>query len=248
MGHHPQSYRLNQDIVFVAVRDGTARLLDLQGQFFVLSEVAADMLHDALEMGPDKASESVARRWSVDVKVVKTDLEKLLADLLRRDLLVPTDQPSRSPRLREWLLGVTLAALVRMMCRMRPTLKGKAAALLTLGQLSCRLLGWANTVRLWQRLFPQPEHPLEGLAAKEACEAIDAAVTQALAQSVLYPACKERGLTSWVLARRAGVAPQLVIGLALCPLHAHCWTQVGTTSLGDDGGLSTEYQPIFTYQ
>jgi Transglutaminase-like superfamily len=246
-GCHRPPYRLGQSVVLVPIADGTARLFDLQGQLFALSEVAAQMLCDILELGPDGAAGSVARRWAVDVDVVKADLKKFLADLLRQGLLVPADQPARPPRLRERLVGMALSALVRLTCGLRPTLQGKAAGLLTVGHLSCRWLGWAKTVSLWQRLFPRPERPLQGPAAGEAWRAIDEVVPQAVAQSVLSPACMERGLTSWALARRAGLAPQLVIGLALYPLHAHCWTQLGTTYLGDDRDRCTEYQPVLTY-
>ena len=62
---------------------------------------------------------------------------------------------------------------------------------------------------------------------------VDVAVRQTLARSAMYHACKERGLTGWALSRRAGLSPLLVIGISLCPLHAHCWAQLGPHFLGD---------------
>ncbi len=246
---HRPAYRLAREVVLVSIADGSARLLDLQGQFFALSEVAAQMLGDTLELGRGGAAESVARRWEVDVERVKRDLDTFLAELLRRGLLVPADQPDRRPPPGDLLAGMVLSALVRLTCGLWRTLKGKAAGLLALAHLSCRWLGWVGTVRLFQRLFPQPERILDGPAAEEAWRAIDEAVRQAVAQSVLSHACKQRGLTSWALARRAGLAPRLVIGLSLFPLHGHCWAQLGPKIiLGDDLDRCAEYEPVRTYE
>ena len=83
-------------MVLVSIADGSARLLDLQGQFFALSEVAAQMLGDTLEAWAGRAAESVARRWEVDVERVKRDLDTFLAELLLTGLLVP-GRPAGSP-------------------------------------------------------------------------------------------------------------------------------------------------------
>jgi Transglutaminase-like superfamily len=143
---------------------------------------------------------------------------------------------------------MVLSALVRLTCGPQRTLKGRAAGLLALAHLSCRWLGWAGTVRLWQRLFPRPERILDGPTAEETRRAIDEAVRQAVAQSALYHACKERGLTSWALARRAGLAPRLVLGLSFYPLHGHCWAQLGPIILGDDLDRCAQYEPVRTYE
>ena len=95
-GCHRPPYRLCQSVVLLPIADGTARLFDLQGQFFALSEVAAQMLRDTLELGPDGAAESVARRWAVDVDVVKTDLEKFWPTCCGRGCWCrPTSPPVR---------------------------------------------------------------------------------------------------------------------------------------------------------
>jgi hypothetical protein len=241
-------YRLSREVVLIPVADGSARLLDMQGDFFALSEVAAHMLRDTLELGPGGAAESIARRWGEDVQRVRADLDLFLAELLREGLLVRVDQPDRKPGLGQRLAGAVVSALVRL-ARLRRTPKGKAAGLLTLAHLSCRWLGWAQTVRLWQRLFAPPATGLlDGHAAEEARRTIDEAVRHAVAQSALAHACKERGLASWALARSAGLPVRLVIGLSLCPLHGHCWAQFGTTFLGDDPERCAEYQPVRTYE
>jgi hypothetical protein len=241
-------YRLAPDVLFVPAADGGARLLDMDGQFFALSESAARMLRDALELGPDEAADNVARQYGADREQVRQDLETFLADLTRQGLIASSALPTRRRRSGSLPARMILSALIRLAVWLRPTLLGQAAGLLALSKWSCRWLGWAATVRLWQRLFPRAERLVEGQAAVEAGQAIDEAVQKALARSALASACKERGLAGWALARRAGLDPRLVVGLSLYPTSAHCWAQLGTTFLGDDPLRCAEYEPVLTYE
>jgi hypothetical protein len=241
-------YRLGPEVLLVPVEDGSARLLDFAGITFALSEVAARMLRDTLELGAAGAAESSARHWSVEPARVRADLEALLANLVQQGLLVDGDEPPRRPGFSQSHIAGIIAVLVRLTCLLRPTAAGKASGLLTVANLSCRWLGWAQTVRTWQRLFPSAACPLEGDAAEEARQMVDIAVRQTLAHSAMYHACKERGLTGWALARRAGLSPLLVIGISLCPLHAHCWAQLGPHFLGDSPDRCLPYQPVRTYE
>jgi hypothetical protein len=244
---NPSPYCLAPEVILVPVEDGSARVLDLQGQFFALSEVAAQMLRDTLELGSDGAVRSVVQRWGVDLPRAKADYETFLADLLRQGLLVPAGQPARPPRLRTRLAAALMGVLLRVLPRLQRTMTGKAVRLLALANLSCRWLGWAQTVRLWQRVF-KPQRPLDGAAAEEARAAIDQAVRQAITQAALSHACKERGLASWALGRCLGLSPRLTIGINLYPLHGHCWAELGTTYLGDDAERCTQFQPVRTYE
>jgi hypothetical protein len=241
-------YRLAPEVVLVPVADGSARLVDLDGQYFALTEVATQMLRATLELGPAGAVEKVARDWDVGRERAHADLETFLAELTRLGLLLRGGVPTRRPRLRTWPAQLILSGLIRLTRSLRPTYTGKAAGLLALAKLSCRWLGWAGAVRLWQRLFPRPRRLLQGPAEDEARQTVDKAVRQALAQSAVAAACKERGLVSWALARRAGLGPQLVLGLAFYPLTAHCWAQLGSTFLGDDPDRCADFEPIRTYE
>ena len=216
----PTSYRLASEVVLVPVADGSARLLDLDGQYFALTDVAAQMLRATLDLGPAGAVERIARDWEVDSERARTELERFLAELIRRGLLLTADQSERRRRLRSRPAQVILSGLIHLTRSLRPTYTGKAAGLLTLAKLSCRWLGWAGAVYLWQRLFPRPRCLLQGRAADEARQTVDQAVRSALAQSWVATACKERGMVSWALARRAGLDPSLVIGLSFYPLSA----------------------------
>ena len=96
-------------------------------------------------LGGAGPAESVARRWEVDVERVKRDLDTFLAELLRRGLLVPADQPDRRPPPGDLLAGMVLSALVRLTCGLWRTLKGKAAGLLCWP--TCRVAGSAGSGR-----------------------------------------------------------------------------------------------------
>jgi hypothetical protein len=237
---------LSPDAILVDAPDGTARLLDLDGQFYALSEVAAAMLHETLAHGPSQASHRVAERYGADLAVVAADLDAFLAELTRKGLLVEADRPPR--RHRGGLLArMALAALLRLNRWLRPTLAGKASGMLTLAGLSCRWLGWARTVELWQKQFPAGG-PLADEEKKRAiAQKIDEVVRRALAKLAVGAACKERGLTCWALARRAGLEPTMMVGISLYPCNAHCWTTVGPTLLGDEHDRCVLYQPVIRY-
>jgi hypothetical protein len=242
------AFRLGPDVLLIPVEDGSARLLDFAGKTFAISDVAARMLSATLAFGPETAAARCARHWGVEIERVQADLETLLTNLVKQGLLVRRDQTSRRPSLSESLAARAVSAFVRVTCFLRPKAVGQARGLLTVANLSCRWLGWPNTVRAWQRSFPLSKRPLQGLSADVALQTIDIAVRQALASSAMHHACKERGLTGWALARRAGLSPRLVIGINLCPLHAHCWAQLGTTYLGDSPERCLQYQPVQIYE
>jgi Transglutaminase-like superfamily len=76
---------------------------------------------------------------------------------------------------------------------------------------------------------------------------IDTAVRQAAARHILKVECKERALCCWVLARRAGVPAQLVVGICLFPLEGHCWCECGEWIFSDDRDRCASYHPVITY-
>jgi hypothetical protein len=240
-------YRLGPDVVLIPVEDGSARLLDFAGETFALSEVAARMLTEALNSGCAKAVETITRLWDVESERVEADLDGLLASLLKEGLIVPADKTCPRIGWAESLAGRVVSALVRLTCLVRRSTAGQASGLLTVAKFSCRWLGWAKTVRAWQHSFPLLDEPLQGSAAEASRQTVDAAVRAALANSTMYHACKERGLTAWALARRAGLSPTLVIGISLFPMHAHCWAQMGGTFLGDSPERCLQYRPVRTY-
>jgi citrate lyase beta subunit len=241
------AYRLGPDVVLIPVEDGSARLLDFAGETFALSEVAARMLTETLNSGCAKAVETITRLWDVASEHVEADLDALLASLLKEGLIVPAGKTRPRIGWAESLAGQVVSALVRLTCLVRRSAKGQASGLLTVAKFSCRWLGWAKTVRAWQHSFPLSDEPLQGSAAERSRQTVDVAVREALARATMHHACKERGLTAWALARRAGLSPTLVIGISLFPMHAHCWAQMGGTFLGDSPERCLQYRPVRTY-
>lgn len=241
-------YQLAPDVLLVPVEDGSARLIDFAGKTYALSDVAARLLNETLRLGAENAVASCARHWNVENARVRTDLDAFVAGLVKEGLLVRSNRgPRRSGVLRR-LASRAVALSARLVCLVRPTPLGKASGLLTVAKLSCRWIGWAHTVRAWQRAFPPSACPLAEPLATEVRDAVDAAVREALSRSALSHACKERGLTGWALARRAGLCPSLVIGISLVPLHAHCWAQLGECYLGDSSERCLQYQPVQVYE
>lgn len=142
-----------------------------------MTEVAARMLRARLELGPAEATDRLARHYGVDGARIRADLDRFVGDLLKQGMLSPVGSPPRSPRLRERFASLVISLLVRLM-RLRPSLSGKAAGLMSAANLSCRWLGWVRTVRLWQCLFTPPRQLLVSPAAEAARAAIDHAVRQ----------------------------------------------------------------------
>src|SRR5271170_1877077 len=74
--------------VYLARQDDLTRVLDLdRGQFYGLDVIASRLLSLALAGGPDRAAAEVARTYGVEPALVRGDLEALLVDLQRRNLL-----------------------------------------------------------------------------------------------------------------------------------------------------------------
>jgi hypothetical protein len=241
-------YRLAPDVLLVPVEDGSARLIDFSGKTFALSDVAARMLSETLSLGTAQAAANCARHWGVDHEHVAGDLDKFLAGLVGVRLLVPAGLEYARRGSAEGLAGWAVSIAARLACLLRPSATGKASGLLTVAKLSCRWLGWAQTVRVWQRTFPRSACPLGESAAANARDVVDSAVRQALSRAAMHHACKERVLTGWALARRAGLCPSLVIGISLFPLHAHCWAQLGDTYLGDTAERCLQYTAVQVYE
>ena len=74
---------LPPDVILFDVDDGTARLLDLDGSFYALSETAAEMLQGVLAHGIDATIVHFADRHEVSPERIRSDIEVLLDELLK---------------------------------------------------------------------------------------------------------------------------------------------------------------------
>lgn len=207
--------------VTVLVQDDIARILDLErGRFYALNATAAKLLCLAGELGPGEAVRRVAAEHGAEEARVRADWARLFGTLRGKGLVVAGAESRRA-------------------------VPGRAAlwALLALAWLSIRLLGWAGSVRLWQRgRRPAPYAWAEGMTA--AVSRLDQAVRSAAATHLLNPQCKERALVAWhVLRNRWAMPAELVVGVLAFPFQAHAWVECGPWTVTDDRARCELYTP-----
>jgi hypothetical protein len=129
------AYVLAPDVLLVPIDDGTARLLDMGGNFHALCDVGAAMLRATLEHGMTAAVSPITARYSADPEAVRCDLEAFVRDLVKRGLL-RIRQSLRRPG--NALATMVLRPLLGVIHGCLGSLKARAAALLILARLSLR--------------------------------------------------------------------------------------------------------------
>jgi hypothetical protein len=235
------AYCLPPDVILVTVDDGSARLLDMAGDFHAVPAVGARMLKETLTNGADAAATRIATHYGVARQQVENDLTVFLSELERQGLLCrERSRRSDASGLARLLLRPSLAATHRLL----RSPQAKARSLLALARLSFALFGWSRTVAAWKdahACFPTRE---VGERDAETIQALDRAVRTAVASHPVSVACKERGLCSWSLARAAGLNASVVVGVFLFPIAGHCWCEVGSQLLGDDQERCIEFTPV----
>jgi hypothetical protein len=112
---------------------------------------------------------------------------------------------------------------------------------------SMALFGWQATLAAWTQTI-RGQSAVAG-AADATCTTIDDAVRSASAWLPTGTTCKERALGGWAMARMAGRAATVVIGVAQHPLGAHAWCAAGPSMiLGDDPAVCRRHLPVFRYE
>ena len=236
------SFTLCEGVVSLEVEDGTLRLLDLGHRFYGLSVVATQMLRATLDAGPDAAAEQLAREYGVPHGRIRSDLTTFLVGLERKRLIRRTSDrriAAQASRSVTWATVVLLLWGVRLI----PGQRGKAWFLLTFAWLNCRLLGWARTVEAWRTGCPC--RATSATDPEATMRAIDATVRSVAALHPLPTECKERALTTWALARSAGVPVELVVGVHLFPLAGHCWCTYNGAVYSDDSERCAQFKPVW---
>src|SRR4051794_23107217 len=74
-------YALPSDVILVTVRDGSARLLDMSGDFHAVPAVGAQMLQETLANGAAAAAARIAEDYGVAPRQVQDDLAVFLREL-----------------------------------------------------------------------------------------------------------------------------------------------------------------------
>ncbi|MFL6246809.1 MAG: lasso peptide biosynthesis B2 protein [Thermoanaerobaculia bacterium] len=231
--------RMHPDVVVVERPDGTSWLLHMSANTLRLDLDSTQLLQSILARGADSSARELARHFDVDEEEVRRDVAAFVRDLQRQRVLVSGAQPQRTG-LADRVIDASLAFADRPSRAPRR----RAWWLLLAARLSVALFGWAATIHAWERRYPQPSEPRED---GDALDAIDHAVRDTAARSLLHHECKERGLACLAMARRAGVAADLLIGLTYTPLAAHVWVECGDRIISDLPEHCTPYERVMRY-
>jgi hypothetical protein len=240
-------YQLAPHVALAIVWDGSSRLIDASGACYGLPALSTTLLAITLRESMDRAVSEVASQYEVPPERVRADLDVFLSDLLRRGLLTrPGQQGGRRGvlwRLKAWPLSGALRLLVRVSC----SDSRKARALMACAYASLRLLGWAQTIEIWQEKMACPLDPAEASDDTQRLDSINDAVREALSRSIFPVDCKARALCCWAMLRSAGHPARLMVGIDLFPFLGHCWCESGSRILGDGSDRCSRFTPVLQY-
>jgi hypothetical protein len=233
-------------ILFPVEEEGTARLLDMNRNFYAVSATGTRMLQSTLARGAVAAAQEIAEECGVALDRVQTDLDAFLSELQKRHII---DRSARSANNQHSRIvdRIFLTLPLRLIDRWLRSWKMRASALLLFARFSVHVFGWTRTIAALTQYHPMSSRS----AIKGTKEKIATAVNDALSGSAtvhfIPMNCKERSLCCWTLARWAGLPAILVVGISLVPLCAHCWCEVGSLMLGDNPENCKQYTPVTRY-
>jgi hypothetical protein len=236
-------YVLPPDVILVTVGDGSARLLDMSGDFHAVPAVGARMLQETLGLGAAAAVSRIAAHYGVAREQVQNDLPAFLSELESQGLLY-----SRGRGRCHRKSGLALARMLLQPCllathRLRSS-DAKARILLVVARLSFSLFGWTQTVTAWQDVHARCAARPAGEPDAGTIQELDRALRAAAASHPVAVACKEQALCAWALARAAGLQAALVVGIDLFPIAGHCWCEVRGHPLSDDRERCDRFTPV----
>jgi hypothetical protein len=238
------AFFLPPDVIFVTVHDGSARLLDMAGRFHAVPAVGALMLRETLAQGTEEAANRVAQEYGVEPRQVQLDLDVFLRELEEQGLLCSPRNRQRGRRPGIGLAGLFLRPALRFIHWAFRSRESKARALLGLARISFSLFGWTRTTAAWQEAHARFPSRQADASQEQTVREVDQAVRAAAANHLFGGECKERGLCCWALARAAGLAAAVVVGIDLFPMAGHCWCEVGPWVLSDDPDRCADYTPV----
>lgn len=233
-------HRLAPEVILAKLEDGTARLLDMSGSFYALSETAAMLLESALRLPVKEAAAEVAAMYHIGETRAETDLRSLLDELRAKGALGPSGEPRRS-RGRKGILARILKPFLRGVLLIPMPLPVKTRLLLGLAFLSHRWCGWTTTLATWREASG---FGCRRVATSAQIESVSCCVREQAARSWLNVECKEIALCSWTLLRGIGASPALMVGVELYPFAAHAWCEAGGVVIADTPDRCAHYTPI----
>jgi hypothetical protein len=239
------NYALASDVLFLRIQDGSARLLDLGGNFYAISQTGAHMLDKTLAMGPASAAASIAAEYHCDLSCVEHDLAAFLRDLEKKRLIRSTRWP-RARGNRKYLSSLLLVPCLQGLSLLPVSQRNRTWLLLALAGLAVRLAGWPTTVACWQASFARVR-PCRWVLGEQAVREVHSVVCRVAGRHLFPLACKERALSCWWLLQTMGVAATLVVGVSVFPLECHCWCEAGPYVLSDARDRCQQFLPVLRY-
>jgi hypothetical protein len=220
-------YARRHDVIRAPGPGGSVRLIHLSGRVYVVrpEDVAAV---DAI-LGVTGAGTGAPAS------------DALLAGLLKERLIRPTDAaPRPGSALRSALADRVLGSALVRSARVRDP-RRQVQRLLRAARWAVVVFGWAETVRVWERCYPQPPATRR---SPTPLDEIDRRVRRAAAHSLAGHRCKERALACLALARASGHRADLVIGVSDFPVAAHVWTDCLGRIISDEPAYCAGFRPI----
>lgn len=242
-------YILAPDVIFLLIQDGSARLLDLRGNSYALSQIGTKMLHRSLKGDVTTAASSIAIEYHTELALVQNDLRTFLLDLEKKKLIYPKNKYySRSGHKKVRLTSLLLIPLLHFIYIFPVSLERRIWALLALTFLSIKVFGWPDTIALWYRYQQKRTSRRVPPELEQYVKCLDKTIRIVAANHPFHVECKERALSCWGLLRSAGFSAKLVIGIYLFPLEGHCWCEAEQCVLGDDQDRCEQFTPILSYE
>lgn len=238
---------LAPNVYLLSVADGTARLIDLDGSFYSLSQTAAKMLFEVLNGSLDEAVQNLNKYYQADQERIREDINAFLDNLLRWKLITLNKVAGEKRRLSNIIFRILMNACLAVINAPIFSTIRRVELLMTLMYVSLRLKGWNRTVNILENRYSITDHSDMASAGMEKAKAIDLAVRAAGSKHLLNITCKERSLCCWVLMRAEKLPVTMVLGIDLMPLASHCWCQFGGQILTDYEDRCERFVPIILY-
>lgn len=241
-------YRLAPHVIFLRIQDGSARLLDLGGNFYAISQTGAQMLYETLTMGTATVATRIATEYHAELSLVQNDLQAFLRDLEHKRIILHNNRSGGTFQNKNIFSFLVLMLLLYCISVFPTKLERKAWALMTLASVSIHIFGWPKTIAAWHYYLQNHAPSSTTTELEQSVKDIDEVVRRVAARHFFPVECKERALSCWWLLYSAGFSAKLVLGVNLFPLACHCWCETGQFVLSDDQDRREQFTPVLSYE
>lgn len=239
--HKSSRYRLNPNVHVILVKDGTSRILNLDGFFIALPVISTLMLKLILQYEFSVVVNKLADQFKTDQFRISKDLSVFLKKL--EALKVITKSPAKQIIKLSYLLQCFLEITVPLTTEI-PNKLIQHKVLLLLAWCSFKLFGWNKTVNSWKQYFyNQTVSPTKSVSVLKISEEIQVAVSR----HFIKMDCKEKAIVCWAICQKEGIPASLVLGINLYPLSSHFWCEFEGNSLTDNKERCNRFFPLIMY-